>query len=408
MLILKQSTSIDIRMGPFVDVTDAVTPETGITLGAADQAEVLKANGAATVAMGGTFAAVTDADGWYDYTVATGDVDTVGEVVFVVQDLSVCLPVYTRAYVVEEAVYDAMYGASAAGPLQATTAGRTLDILATGEVPIDFDTSIGTLAAAQIEAGALDGKGNWNIGKTGYALTQAFPANFADLVIAVTTGELDVNVVEWLASAAPALVGGRLDASVGAMAAAVLTAAAINASALDGKGNWNIGKTGYTAGPTAASITTAAFAAGAINAAALAANMLEAAKINAAAFTAGKFATDAITSTVLAASAAQKIRDEVLPTQNEAFTFTFLFVAASDGRTPVTGASGITDFRSIDGAAFAAGGATVTEVGNGIYEYAATAGDMNGGVITFRFAATGGTPGAPDDTFVEVVTTGGV
>ena len=115
MLILKQSTSVDIRIGPFLDATDGVTPETGITLGAADQAEVLKANGAATVAMAGTFAAVTGADGWYDYTVATGDVDTVGEVVFVVQDSSVCLPVFVRAYVVEEAVYDDLYAASAAG-----------------------------------------------------------------------------------------------------------------------------------------------------------------------------------------------------------------------------------------------------------------------------------------------------
>ncbi|MDP9202817.1 MAG: hypothetical protein M3P26_12900 [Gemmatimonadota bacterium] len=42
-----------------------------------------------------------------------------------------------------------------------------------------------------------------------------------------------------------ALVSGRMDSSVGAMAANVLTAAAINASALAGKGDWNIGKTGY-------------------------------------------------------------------------------------------------------------------------------------------------------------------
>lgn len=113
MLILKQSTSVDIRIGPFVDATDGVTPETGITLGTADQAEVLKANGAATAAMAGTFAAVTGADGWYDYTVASGDVDTVGEVVFVVQDSSVCLPVFVRAQVVEEATYDFLYAASA-------------------------------------------------------------------------------------------------------------------------------------------------------------------------------------------------------------------------------------------------------------------------------------------------------
>ena len=115
-LILKQSTSIIIRIGPFVDATDAVAPETSVTLGGADQAEVLKFNGASTVTMGGTFAAISGADGWYDYTVATGDVDTVGEVVFVVQDSSVCLPVFVRGMVVEEAVYDNIYLAAATAP----------------------------------------------------------------------------------------------------------------------------------------------------------------------------------------------------------------------------------------------------------------------------------------------------
>lgn len=152
MLILKQSTSIDIRMGPFMDATDAVTPETGITLAGADQAEVLKANGAATVAMAGTFAAVTGADGWYDYTCGTGDVDTVGEVVFVVQDTSVCLPVFVRGYVVEEAVYDSMYAASAAGPLQSTTAGRKLDVTATGAAGIDWGNVENPTTAVDLSA----------------------------------------------------------------------------------------------------------------------------------------------------------------------------------------------------------------------------------------------------------------
>ena len=112
-LFLKQSTSIKIRMGPYVDATDGFTPETGLTIAAADEAEVLKANGAATVAMTGTFAAISGAAGWYDYTVATGDVDTVGEVVFSLQDSSVARPTFTRGYVLEEAVYDAFFGASA-------------------------------------------------------------------------------------------------------------------------------------------------------------------------------------------------------------------------------------------------------------------------------------------------------
>lgn len=142
-------------MGPFMDAADAVTPETGVTLGTADQAEVLKADGAATVTMAGTFAAVTGADGWYDYTCAAGDVDTVGEVVFVVQDTDVCLPVFVRGQVIEEAVYDAMYAASAAGPLQSTVAGRTLDVTTTGVAGVDFSNIDGVLQAADLAADCI-------------------------------------------------------------------------------------------------------------------------------------------------------------------------------------------------------------------------------------------------------------
>jgi hypothetical protein len=152
-LVLKQSTSIDIRIGPFVDATDGVTPETVVSLGSADQAEVLKANGATTAAMGGAFAAVSGCDGWYNYTVAAGDVDTVGEVVFVVQDSDLCLPVFTRATVVEENVYVAWYAASAAAGTDLasilTDTGTTLD----GKLDTidDFlDTEIAAITAAVI------------------------------------------------------------------------------------------------------------------------------------------------------------------------------------------------------------------------------------------------------------------
>jgi len=50
----------------------------------------------------------------------------------------------------------------------------------------------GFLTGTLIGSGALDGKGNWNIGKTGYSLTQTFPTNFSALAItgggAVTAG----------------------------------------------------------------------------------------------------------------------------------------------------------------------------------------------------------------------------
>lgn len=129
----------------------------------------------------------------------------------------------------------------------------------------------------------------------------------------------------------------------------------------------------------------------------------------AAAITSAAFATDALSSDALSAAAAQKIRDEILPTQNVAFSnIPFVFRAASDDVTPVTGATGISVTRSIDGGAFAPATGTVAEVGNGSYQLDASAADMNGGTIQFRIIATGGTPGAPNDVFITVVTGGGV
>lgn len=98
----------------------------------------------------------------------------------------------------------------------------------------------------------------------------------------------DVNLITWLGTAPNVLVSGRVDSSIGAMAAAVLTASAINTGA----------------------ITSAAFAAGAINNAAIASNAIAAANIASNAITAAKIATDAIGAAQLAADAIDEIWDE--------------------------------------------------------------------------------------------------
>lgn len=119
--ILRQSTQVVVRVGPFVDVGDGFTPETGVTLSGADEAELLKAAGAATVDISGaTWAAITGADGWYNLTLTTSHTDTIGTLDVVVNDDSVCLPVFARFQVIEEAAFDAIY-ASSASP--ATAAG---------------------------------------------------------------------------------------------------------------------------------------------------------------------------------------------------------------------------------------------------------------------------------------------
>ena len=131
-------------MGPYVSVSDGFTPVTTATIASADEAEVLKHDGAATVAMAGTLAAVTGADGWYDYTASTGDTDTVGEVVFLMNDDSLYLPVWRTAYVVEEAIYDLFFAASADG----NTA--LADTIASDIVQIYSDTTIIASDVAQV------------------------------------------------------------------------------------------------------------------------------------------------------------------------------------------------------------------------------------------------------------------
>jgi len=79
------------------------------------------------------------------------------------------------------------------------------------------------LTGAGIAASAFNGKGDWNIGKTGYSLTQAFPTNFASL--SVTAGGL-VDITQaaadktWDTVLASHLTAGSTGAALNAAGAA--------------------------------------------------------------------------------------------------------------------------------------------------------------------------------------------
>lgn len=66
---------------------------------------------------------------------------------------------------------------------------------------------------------------------------------------------------------------------------------------------------------------------------------------------------------------------------------TFLMVDATDNVTPKTGLTP-TATVSRDGGAFAAAAGTVAEIASGYYQFDATATDMSGGIVTFKFAGT--------------------
>ena len=112
MNFLKQSTaSQSVLIGPFLDEDDGKTAETGLTISNTDIR--LSKNGgnmAAKNSGGGTH----DELGWYTITLDATDTDTVGRLQVIVHE-SGALPVLVVFQVLEEAIYDALFAASADG-----------------------------------------------------------------------------------------------------------------------------------------------------------------------------------------------------------------------------------------------------------------------------------------------------
>lgn len=434
-MFLRQSTSQIIRFGPFLDSTDGVTAETALTIAQADMQ--LSKDGAAFAQKNTTGNATHDADGWYSTTLDTTDTATVGELYMQV-NVSGALPVWVRYWVIEESTYDALYGAAAAGfnssglvtlaavthtgaviPTVSTLTGHTaqtgdsfarLGAPAGASISADiadvptvaefnartllaadyFDPAVDAVAtvtnltnlpaipanwltSAGIAASALDGKGDWNIGKTGYSLTQAFPTNFADLSISVTTGLVDITQTAadkaWSATTRILTAANNITSDNSAIT--------MSSSGVVGTVNLTNTLTTYTGNTvqTGDSFARIGAPAGASVSADIASVKVD-------------------TGTTLPG-----IIDDLAVKKNTTFSnFEFLMVLTSDHATPATGLT-VTGERSIDGAAFASVAGTITEVSNGIYQFDALAADTNGDVITWRFSAA-----TADDTFVTFKT----
>lgn len=109
-MFLKQSTSQDIRIGPFLDSTDGDTEETGLTIANTDVRLSKDGGNMAAKNSGGL---THDENGWYSGTLDATDTDTVGELDIYVH-VSGALAVWKRYWVLEEVIYDALFAASAA------------------------------------------------------------------------------------------------------------------------------------------------------------------------------------------------------------------------------------------------------------------------------------------------------
>lgn len=114
MQYLKQSTSVTVKLGPFLDETDGKTAETALTISQADIR--LSKNGGNIAQSNDTGGGTHDELGYYDITLDATDTNTLGRLLVAVHE-SGALPVWREFMVLPAAVYDAMVSGTGDGML---------------------------------------------------------------------------------------------------------------------------------------------------------------------------------------------------------------------------------------------------------------------------------------------------
>jgi len=318
---LKQATAGQARtIGAFIDDTDFKTLENALTINNTDI--VISINGGADTVKNSGGATAHGAGGIYTTTWDATDTATVGELSFSVK-VAGALVVFGTYVVLEEAVYDALFAASAVGYV--------------ANAPVNVAQISGDSTAADNAESFFDG--------TGYAGTN-------NVIPTVTTlTNLPAITANWLTAAG--------------IAADAITAAKIADGAID----------------------AATFAAGAINAAAIAADAITDAKVAADVTIAsvtgnvGGNVNGSVGSVVAAVAITSNIK------QNQALANFEFLMTDSTNHAPATGLAVTVTRSIDGGAFAAGTLSAVTELSNGIYKVDFGAGDLNGKVITLRATA---------------------
>ena len=209
MNILKQSTSVVINLGPFVDYVDGVTLKTGL-VSALDHAStgimLSKNGGTLAVRHASVTASTYDAHGCYKVTLDTTDTGTLGTLRVIYTDATTCLPVWRDFDIVPAAVYDCLVSGT--------------DYLAANTVKLNGTTctarDIG--ASVLLSSGSGTGQLDFTSGVVKSNVTQLLGTAW---LTPGTAGTPDVNVKLWngLTTVAlplvPTIAGRTLDVSTG-------------------------------------------------------------------------------------------------------------------------------------------------------------------------------------------------
>ena len=170
MIILKQSTAATVKLGPFVDDSDGVTVEDGLT------ADITKTLSAVQLSKNGAALAVTsslqgvadagapyDALGYYNISLDATDTATLGRLK-IACNITGALPVWQDCWVVTEAAYNALVGGASGWAVQTYTA--TVGGVATEGIHCMVTT--GEDGTGEVARGYSDADGEFTfIGQTG-------------------------------------------------------------------------------------------------------------------------------------------------------------------------------------------------------------------------------------------------
>lgn len=115
-MMLKQSTAVDVLIGPFVDKADGASAENSES-----PTVKLSKNGGALAAKNDATTPSLSADGYYICDLNATDTNTVGTLVLTVAASATALPVRHEFQVVAANVYDSLYAASGTDTLQVET-----------------------------------------------------------------------------------------------------------------------------------------------------------------------------------------------------------------------------------------------------------------------------------------------
>jgi hypothetical protein len=222
---LKQSTAVTVQIGPFVDSTDGDTAETALSIAASDVR--LCKNGGTPAAKNESSACTHQENGDYSCALDTTDTGTLGLLVMRVTKAG-ALKLKHTWMVVSANVYNSLVSNTGYLNVNAETAGGVAIPSASGRIEVNVTHAGGT--AISQASGVLNVNATQISGDSTAA--DNLEAMFDGNGYAGGTIPLAVNVTQWRGTQPNTLVSNRVDATVGAMQADVVTAAAIAANAI--------------------------------------------------------------------------------------------------------------------------------------------------------------------------------